>query len=375
MTVDQVDSGNEYYPLDIYAKDKNQNELYASKADKSQFYLSKTINGKVKEVMAKQQNTNKEFEPFFAFDKENDPICPLLTENQKCLAENVPYPKKNKKEKYPKRHQHEYYVDRGQGMTYAKNENQDDYCAINSQGKRYYAFTTTSENEEVEFPPQKKNKENIYIEEGNNIIYPLNITKNLPVYATDKDGNEVYFQKNNVEVYGRNKSNLPIYAKYQDGKDRPALQNNVPYYSFYDKNGKTYQYYPKLKDKTEFYIKEGNKEKYAKFDNDERYAQNLNKNDILAKEDNIPYYAINKDNIEMYPQVEGEKYYRKADNIERIAFDKNSNKGFYAKNKQEDEFYPKNFKDVLEDETVVVKVDAPQEPTDDEIKIHMASRD
>lgn len=365
-------SGYEYYAIERYALDKDQNQIYAKK-NKNQYYLSKNDGT---EVMAEKKNDQNMFVPYFAFEeKDKTPICPILTKNQKCLIKNVPYPAINNKERYPKRHKHEYYVDRGQGMKYAKNENLDDYCATNSQGKRYYAFTTTSENEEVEFPPQKKNKENIYIEENNTVIYPLNITKNLPVYAKDKDNNEVYFQKNNVEIYGRNKFHLPIYAKDKDGKDRPALQNNVPYYSFYEKNGIKYQYYPKLKDKTEFYVKEDKKEIYAKFDNEERYAKTKDQDDILATNDEVPYYATDKENVEMYPKNSGDNFYRKEDDIEKIAINKTTKEGFYAKKKNNDEFYPKNFKTLPEEKTIDVIIDAPMEPTEDEITTHIASRD
>lgn len=368
-------SGNEYYAIERYAVDKDLNQIYAKK-NKNQFYLSKNDGTEVYEVMAEKKNDENVFLPYFAFEENDEtPICPLLTKNQKFLTKNVPYPRKKNKERYPKRNQHEYYVDRGQGMTYAKNENQDDYCATNSQGKRYYAFKTTSENEEVEFPPQKKNKENIYIEENNTVIYPLNITKNLPVYAKDNDNNEVYFQKNNIEIYGRNKFHLPIYAKDKDGKDRPALQNNVPYYSFYEKNGITYQYYPKLKDKTEFYVKEGKREIYAKFDTEERYAQTKDQDDILATDNEIPYYATSKENVEIYPKKSGDNFYRKEDDIEIPAINKITNEGFYAKKKNDDEFYPKIFKNLPEEKTIIVNIDAPMEPTDDEIKAHIASKD
>lgn len=369
MPSDTVVLGNEYYPLEKYAKTQDNNEIYAQK-NNSQFYLAKS-NGE--EIMAKQFNNKNKLVPFFAMDANQHPICPLLKKDQRYLTENVPYPKRSNIERYPKRHQHEYYIDRGHGMTYAKNEVRDDYCATNSQGKKYYAFKTL-DNEEIEFPPKNNNKENIYIEENDTIIYPLNITKNLPVYAKDDENNEVYFQKNNVEFYGLNKSQLPIYAKDKDGNDRPAVQNNVPYYSFFNQNGTMYQYYPKLNDKTEFYIKEGNKEIYAKFAADERYAQTVTNDDILAKDNDIHYYATSGQNIEMYPKLQGQSFYRKEDNVERIALNKTNNEGFYAKNKDNDEFYPKNFNVLPEDENVIVHVNAPAEPTEDEIKTHISSR-
>lgn len=370
MPANLVVPGNEYYPLERYATTKDREEIYAQK-DNNQFYLSKSND---EEVMAKQFNSQKELVPYFAVDTNQNPICPLLTKDQKCLIQNVPYPKKSKIERYPKRNQHEYYINRGHGIKYAKNENNDDYCATNSLGKKYYAFKTSEENEEVEFPPSNHKDENTYIEENNTIIYPLNITKNVPVYSKDKDNNEVYFQKNNVEFYGHNKSRLPIYAKDKDGNDRPALRNNVPHYSFFDKNGTVYQYYPKLNDKNEFYIKEGNKEMYAKFAAEERYAQTSTRDDILAQDNNIPYYATDGKNVEFYPKLGGQNFYRREANIEKIALNKSNNEGFYAKNTDDDEFYPKNFNVLPAEEIVIPNVNAPTEPTDDEIKTHVSSR-
>lgn len=370
MSSSSVVVENEYYPIEKYAQTKDNDEIYAKK-NNSQFYLTKN---NTEEIMAKKKDNSQKLVPYFALDTENNPICPILEKDQKCLSQNISYHKKENKEKYPKRHQHEYYIDRGSGIVYAKNETNDEYCATNSQGKKYYAFTTSLENEEVEFLPTTHQKETTYIEDSNTVIYPLNITKNLPIYSKDKDQNEVYFKKNNVEFYGHNKFRLPIYAKYKNGKDRLALLNDVPHYSFFEKKGKVYQFYPKLKDKTEFYMKDGNKELYAKFDIAERYAQTKTKDDILAKNNNIPYYATDGQNIEMYPALGGQKFYRKEANIEKIAFNKTTSEGFYAKNKVEDEFYPKNFNVVPEEEIEVGNVNVPTEPTDDEIKAHISSR-
>lgn len=370
MPSSSVNAGNDYYPMEKYAKTKDNDEIYA-KRNKMEFYL---INKDNEEIMAKQHNSKKELVPYFALDAHDIPICPILKKDQKCLAQNLPYPKKNNIERYPKRHNHEYYIDKGSGMGYAKNNLNDEYCATNSQHKKYYASKTSPENEEIEYPPRDHQNKTTYIEDSNTVIYPLNITKNLPIYSKDNEDNEVYFQKKNVEIYGCNKSRLPIYAKYKSGDDRPALRNKVPHYSFFEKEGKVYQYYPKSKDNSEFYIKEGTKDVYAKFDTAERYAKTQNKDDILAENNKIPYYATDGQNIEMYPSSGGKTFYRKEANIEKIAFNKTTNEGFYAKNTDKDEFYPKDFNVVPEEEIEIVNVNVPTEPTDDEIKKHISSR-
>lgn len=363
------DVGNEYYPLKTYAKDHENNEIYAVK-NGGQFYWANDLGV---EVMARRYDTQQQLNPFFALDPKGHPVCPLASPDQTCLKMDIAYVRDSKgTELYPKRDGHEYYIDRGLGMVYAKDKSQNEYYARNKLGQSYYA-SKVDRNETIEYPAKNSQGEPSYIVEGDRVICPINITLNRPLYTRNKAGKEMYFKNKDGELYGCNVSRLPIYAKDKEGNDYLATRNGSPYYSYYDQNGVQYQYYPKLKNNREFYVTEGQKEIYARFDRDERYARSEAAADILAQENTIPYYATNQHNIEMYPLLNGDHKYRVENNVEQIAVNKTTLEGSYAKRQNNDEFYPMNFNPVPEDEGERVVHSVYKTPTLEEIQKHASS--
>ena len=372
MIYNRDDSGNEYYALPVYAKTKDLDEIYATKANGDQFYLAKPDGT---EIMAKKHDDKGNLVFYFAMTRNQIPICPILVKNQQSLKENIPYFKNSRnKEIYPKRKNRECYIDNENEMIYAKNEYGEEYYATDNN-KKYYASRKLPNGDVVQYPIVDKKGKKKYIEENGIYIYPINITKNIPIYPEDEDKNEIYLEKNKKQFYGFNVQKLPVYAKHKTKNDYFALDNNVPYYSFYEQNGDKFQYYPKMKNKREFYLKMGNKEIYAKFKLTERYAKTENlKDEILATDNAIPYYATNENSIEVYPKTTDNQFYRVENSIEKVAMDKKNNVGFYAKTKDQNEFYPKDFNETpVKEDTEILEPMFYIEPTSNEIITHMSS--
>lgn len=367
MVYNRDSAGNEYYSLARYARHKDGYEIYALKANGDEFYLK---NRDGTEVMARIMSESGSI-PYFARTSDQIPICPILHKNQESLRVDIAYYRTNQKgEIYPKRDNREYYIDDGRKMIYAKNEkNEEYYATVNN--KPYYATKILENGDRVQYAITDASGKPKYIEENDIYIYPINITKNVPIYPVDATGKQIYLEKNNKQYYGFNTQRLPVYAKEQNHDDYFALDNKVPYYSFYEINGEQYQYYPKLKTKRQFYLKIGNKEIYAKFKSKERYAKSENaKDDILAVDNNIQYYATNENSIEVYPEARQDQYYREENLVEKVAVNKTNQEGFYAKT-QESEFYPKNFNDIPEVKPEIVEFNVHREPTEDEIMNHI----
>lgn len=334
--------GDEYYDTNTYKVDSKGKQVYALLKNKSETYLQ--IEGL--DIMAKQLNSKREWVPYFAMDQFNHPICPRLETNMLYLELDISYPKNSEnKELYPKLNDKEYYIGKNKACQYAKEENQEQYYAQNKE-EEYYAFQINESGDFIEFPRINKNNEAIYIQEKDSFSYLFNLSKFLPLYPKN-NLNEYY-----VKVYGKEcfaiRNNRPFYAKTGQGHDIiPRESNNLPYYIFYTDNGKKYEVYPK-KNNEEYYLEYTSCKRYAKKDKDQYYAKKENQDDFLADEYTYQYYALDKDNVEIYPSKSNKNnFYKKINNKEIVAKNKNLMKGFYAKDLDKNEFYPKSFEEEM----------------------------
>lgn len=365
--------GNQYYGAGVYAKDLNNDEIYAKMKNGTEHYLFKDgIN-----IMAKRRDASGNFSEYFALDKDGYPVCPLgdnlVDHERRVLKINIPYYKNaDNIELYPRLSHGEYYISNNGNIKYAKNGINDEYFATAS-GIQFYAYKTSKGNDKIEYPAKNHLDEDIFIERENTIIYPLNITKDTPIYKTDSNNNEKYLEKHNHQFYGCNSKKLPIYAKLKNKDEFFAKKNDAKYYASVKINNITYEYYPKLKNKKEFYLKQGdNEEIYAKKHGRDIYAKSEIGDDLLAINKALePYYAKNKTNEEIYPSLNNlNQFYKKVDNVEIVALDKNS--GYYARRADSSEFYPKNYKDQIEIADRDPGLNIYKDPTIDEIENHMS---
>lgn len=352
--------GDEYYGTQ-YAKKRTGHEYYAQKKNGSQFYFTQSDGY---EIMATKLIEGQRV-PFFAVDNTGHPICPFTKDvkNENILRFNIDYytdPSQN--ELYPRRNTRDYFILALNHIKYAKNATGDQYYPL-MDGKAYYA-SKQSGGEVIEFPAKDKTGKNRYIEDNGIIIYPRNITSDIPLYNINlTTGDEVYLKKNKKEFYGCNSRRLPFYAKNKNFDHFFATDNEKPYYASYtNDNNITFEYYPKLMNTKQFYLHIDLSEIYAKHDS----------NDILATdEQNVTFYAKN-DVGEYYPSLkDGKNFYKKIDNIETLAVI--GTDGYYAKDNLDNEFYPKNFNNVVEEDAKIDSVfNIYTTPTDDEIIKHLA---
>lgn len=366
-----VSKGNEYYALPKYAQDKNHSEIYAQNSNNDEFYRQQQDGT---EIFALKKNSKNQLMPVFAVTSQNIPICPILEVGQKFLKKDIAYPKIKNKEIYPQRNNRQYYIMKNNVCVYARTALLDEYFALNENQKPYYGARLTKEGHLIEFPASDHDKQKIYIENGETIQYPYDELSQRPIYP-ELNGNETYLEKNNVQIYAKNRQNLPVYAKKANGDDILALKGGEPYYAFYDSDTDRIEYYPKLNTRRQFYLRSGKTKIYAKRNSDEIYAKTEIRDDILAQIDTVPYYATKMNNTEeYYPCLSsGKNFYMLVDNKERIAVNKTTNEGFYASDDTGNQFYPKDFN--LTENPDAGKVDLPaiiREPTLEEILKHEA---
>lgn len=330
----------------MYEIDSFGNQIYPPSDDGGgEKYLK---NGKF-EFMAKKRDSSGNLYPYFASDREGNPICPYLKENMEYLELNIPYPKRGNKEIYPKRDNKEYYIGQNENCKYALDETRRRYYAKSENGY-YYAFQRIQNGDLIDFPIDAEQRKPKFIITRDSIRYPVNWTKRRVLYPIDSDGNEYYLEKEGTQYYGifpatSRAPAMPKYAKNKFGDAIFAIHANYPYYAFcIDPKGKKREYYPRNKEgQYEHYLKKGGREIYAKYGVKEYYAHN-EIGDYLARDrQNISYYARDADNNEFYPSTYlGKNIYRVKDKIERIAIT-TSNKGFYARDESKNEFYPRNY--------------------------------
>lgn len=354
-----------------YQIDSFGNQIYPLSSDGGERYIK---NGKF-DIMAKKRDFRGNIHPYFAHDKDGNPICPFLKENMKYLELNIPYPKRGDKELYPKLDNREYYIGQDENCKYARDENNQEYYA-RFMNEFYYAFKRNEKGDLVDFPIENQQKKEamyilfvdkiqyplnwperriIYPAHSNDfvdrILYPLNWTKRRVIYPVDSSGNEYYLKNRGKQYYGHLQFNItalgvPIYAKNKLGNDILAFDKTIPYYAFSIFNfTKQSESYPEMKNRRQFYLRQNNREIYAKHKKQEIYAKTENRDEYCALDKkNISYYAIDENNIEIYPSTRlGKNIYRMESNKEKVAENKNSKQGFYAKDQFLNEFYPKQF--------------------------------
>lgn len=366
-------NGNEYYDTNTYKTDSSGNEIYATLKNGSKIYLQ--IGGL--DVMAKMKNSQGKMVPYFALDEFNHPICPRLEQNMMYLKLNVPYPSNAKsKQLYPKLNNKEYYIGTNQQCIYALDEYGEEYYAKNNNIE-YYAFYKNANKEFVEYTRVNKNNENTYIKEENNFLYPFNLKTLQPIYPTDRNKNQYYLKLTNNKECFAVKNNTPFYAKDKNGNDiLPYDFTGFTYYIFYILNEKKHEVYPK-RDKDEYYLDYNYEEKYAKKAGDEYYATKKNKCNFFAKHYHIQFYAKTAKDVEIYPSDEhGNNFYKKIRNKEIIAKNLKYRQGFFAKDHNDNEIYPKSFENEKEESPPIVEIKKNYdfaEPTLNDIITHEAS--
>lgn len=329
--------------MERYEVDSLGNQIYP----RSEFGGEKYLKDGKFDVMAKKRDSRGNFYPYFAKDREGNPICPFLKENMKYLELKIHYPKRGEKEIYPKRDNKEFYIGQNEVCTYARDEAGNEYYAQSPNGY-YYAFKRNQNGDLIDFPLNNEQGVPQYIMAKDGFLYPVNWTKRRIIYPVDSDGNECYLENGGIQYYGyfqtdTSSSAFPIYAKNKLGDDILAIRVRYPYYAFsIDQNRKKKEYYPKMKNGTkQFYLRIGRREFYAKFGKNEFYAKDGN-SEYFATDHNSTYYAIDGAENEFYPSTSlGKNIYRVEENIERIAENLKTKKGFYAKDEFKNEFYPK----------------------------------
>lgn len=365
-------NGDEYYNTNTYKIDSDGKEVYASLKNGSEKYLQ----FKGLDIMAKKFNLKREWVPYFAMDQFKHPICPRLETNMMYLELDIPYPKNSKdKQLYPKLNDKEYYIGKNRECQYALDEYQEQYYALNGNDM-YYAFHFNDSGEDIEFPRKNKKQEDIFIVNNYYVSYPFNLSKFQPIYPKN-ELDEYYMKVNDIECFAI-RNNKPFYAKNNQGHEiLPRDSKNSPYYIFYMENSKKYQVYPTI-NKEQYYLQNKQYKVYAKKDKDEYYAKKENKDEFFADASNEPYYAKNKNEVEIYPSKNNKNnFYKKIKEKEIVARNKRTWQGFYARDLNKNEFYPKLFYQIIENESipqVEVKTNYDFiEPTLTDIMTHVAS--
>lgn len=353
-------SGDDYYPINAYCVSSDNSEIYATLKNLDQIYRSE--NGI--EILALKMVNGKR-EPYFASDKDGNPICPVLNVNMKYIENDLlTYPIKDGREIYPRRDNREYYIYKNKRTIFAKDKDGLPYYAIQNGVATYGIDETNCQS----FILDKNNKP-VYIEHDNTILYPLNLNTNEPIYPKTPENDEYYLKKGDLEIYGLTASSLPRYARDKTGSCFFAVnERKEPYYASY----KNFQFYPKLHNKKQFYLTKNNSDIYIKQNSSEIYALLEDGNPFFAKKNNLEFYAMKSPDFEYYPTtVNGDNFYKR--DLEKEIVAVNRGQGYYAKKSNQSEFYPKHMKLKLAPLKINVNIpNAPRSPTDIEIQQHIA---
>ncbi|GFQ84607.1 uncharacterized protein TNCT_738581 [Trichonephila clavata] len=233
------------------------------------------------------------------------------------MVDNYEEPENDEKE--------EFYPNK----TYAHKMLNFDKYAINHVGdqiynplsKQYATYLVEEDGvtHKVQFVPRNANGSFNFIKDHDGmILYPFNLTVNFPIFPQNQKEEYMYFRINNVDHYPRNANGTPIYVKNKEGREvTPFNEQNVPFYAK-DANGK--ECYPK--------------DSYG----DEYYIWNASPSKRLDKIMSTPSYPKDSLGNESYLKNEkGDEYYFAQ---RKPVFAVKEGRHFYAKDKDQNEFYP-----------------------------------
>ncbi|GFW48184.1 hypothetical protein TNCV_4856771 [Trichonephila clavipes] len=184
------------------------------------------------------------------FEPEDIPAAVELDNNDAVVVDNYEEPEKDEKD--------EFYPNKA----YARKMLNHDKYAVNHVGdqiynplsKQYasYLFEEEGVVHKIQFVPRNANGSFNFLKDDDGvIIYPFNLTVNLPIFPQNQDGDYTYFRINNIDHYPRTAKGKPIYVKNKQGREVPPFNKNVPFYAK-DVNGK--ECYPKDSNGDEYYI-------------------------------------------------------------------------------------------------------------------------
>ncbi|GFT26044.1 uncharacterized protein NPIL_17101 [Nephila pilipes] len=172
----------------------------------------------------------------------NDPILEIFPENS---------PEEDLKE--------EYYPTKEYARTLLQHEK---YAVTHNGGEVYNPFTpryatypvlVNGVTHNVQYiAKNNEGNPNFLLDEEGMIIYPFDLTANVPMFPRNEAGDEGYFRVNDKDHYPRDISGTPIYAKNWHGQEVPPFnEKNEPFYAM-DVNGK--EIYPKDSNGDEYYL-------------------------------------------------------------------------------------------------------------------------
>ncbi|GFX14750.1 hypothetical protein TNCV_2347091, partial [Trichonephila clavipes] len=188
--------------------------------------------------------------------EDNPAADPVLEDNSAAdpvMVDNYMEPADGKKEEfYPnktyalKQLDHEKYA-----VDYVGNE------MLNPFANRYASYSLEKDGvtHKIQFVPRNADGSFNFIKDKDGmVIYPFNLTLNLPIFPQNEEGQDVYFFINSFDHYPRDTKGKPIYVKHQEGHDVPPYSEvNEPMY-FYAKDTDGNECYPRDENGDEYYI-------------------------------------------------------------------------------------------------------------------------
>lgn len=270
-----TEEGKQKYPeiestkVPVYPKDDDRNEFYLKDDKQQPYYL---------EYLGNQS---------YAINKNREEVVAVINGKQTYAKIN-----NGKKQIYPYNHLvHRCYT--------LFTEEGDPILTEDEHNKKYYPHYQDSKTKHIiEYVPftkgtDIKRSEPFPIVENKRQIYPMNLTKNVPVYPHVYFGNEFYLLNENGEPYYIEIDGTEKYANDKDGK-------NI----FMERDG--VEVYARANDK----VTNKRKEIYPRFGTDKsQYYKRVGDEDVPALSDvdgTIGYYAKDEDQNEIYPK----KYFR-----------------------------------------------------------------
>ncbi|GFS79034.1 uncharacterized protein TNCV_4342541 [Trichonephila clavipes] len=188
--------------------------------------------------------------------EDNPAAVPVLEDNpavNPVIVDNYMEPADGEKEEfYPnktyacKRLDHEKYA-----VDYVENE------MLNPIANTYASYPLEKDGvtHKIQFAPRNADGSFNFIKDKDDmIIYPFDLTANLPIFPQNEEGEDVYFTINNIDHYPRDTKGKPIYVKHQERFEVPPFNEvNGPLY-FYAKDADGNECYAKDENKDEYYI-------------------------------------------------------------------------------------------------------------------------
>lgn len=332
--------------LDDYAKEQTD-EKYAKKRSRDEYY--KKDESETEEIFAKRLRGGKMVNYYAQTVSKRDTLA-KIQENDKWVAKEY-IRDENENQIYPYNPEENRYY-------YKYDEDGEPIFALDKDNNPYYpSKKDPTTGDFIQYIPTKLDDEPVYITtiEGKQ-KYPENVTKQIPVYPKDSEGNEFYLKDENQEPYYLEHEGNQIYAKNKNDIDTVIVRNGEEIYATINNGQK--QIYPRqhtLKRTVCIYNQRG-EPIFALDENQQQYYPD--RIDGLTNEtiQYIPYdigthgrtgepFPIKEDGIELYPMnltrniyiyprafggdeyyllnSDGKPYYIEIERTEKYASDKN----------------------------------------------------